>query len=79
MSVYLRAKFEVSSIILTSFGQGEGGGRGNFISRPPQNEPLKSPARLGLKNGFHCVAVMICFIAVLLLLSVLFLFKYKLH
>ena len=40
MGVYLRAKFEVSSIILT----------GNFTPAPltAQNEPLKSPPRLGL-------------------------------
>ena len=49
MGVYLRAKFEVSSIILTGFRQGGGG---NFTPPPPQNEPLKSqksPPRLGLK------------------------------
>ena len=49
MSVYLRAKFEVSSIILTGFRQG-------VILPPlppPQNEPLRSPPRLGLsfKDG----------------------------
>ena len=47
MSVYLRAKFEVSSTILTSFRQG-------VILPPspkPQNEPLKSPPRLGLNNS----------------------------
>ena len=44
MGVYLRAKFEVSSIILTSFRQG-----GVILPpTPPQNEPLKSPPRLGL-------------------------------
>ena len=43
MGVYLRAKFEVSSIILTSFRQGV-----ILPSPPPQNEPLKSPPRLGL-------------------------------
>ena len=49
MSVYLRAKFEVSSIILTGFGQ--------WVILPPllppQNEPLRSPPRLGLsfKDG----------------------------
>ena len=45
MCVYLRAKFEVSSIILTNFRQG---GRGNFSPLPPKNEPLKSPLRLRL-------------------------------
>ena len=37
MHVYLRAKFEVSSVVLTYFRRGT-----------PQNEPLKSPRRLGL-------------------------------
>ena len=47
MCVYLRGKFEVSSITLTSFGQGVG----NFTpSPPPQNEHLKIPPRLGLKE-----------------------------
>ena len=44
MCVYLRAKFEVSSITLTSFRQ-----EGNFTPPPAQNQPLKSPPRLGLK------------------------------
>ena len=46
MVVYLRAKFEVSSIILTCFRQGV------ILPTPPspQNEPLKNPPRLGL-NG----------------------------
>ena len=47
MGVYLRAKFEVLSIILTGFRQG-------LIlpppPSPPQNEPLKSPPRLGLNT-----------------------------
>ena len=48
MAVYLRAKFEVSSIIVTDLRQG-----GVFYPPPPpaptpQNEPLKSPPRLGL-------------------------------
>ena len=34
MGVYLRAKIEVSSIILTSYRQGERGGAGNFT--PPR-------------------------------------------
>ena len=46
MGVYLRAEFEASSIILTSFRQGV------ILTPPhtqtPQNEPLKSPPRLGL-------------------------------
>ena len=48
MCVYLRPKFEVSSINLASFRQGEG----NFTPPPPppQSKPLKSPTRLGLKN-----------------------------
>ena len=46
MCVYIRAKFQVSSIILTRFRQ-----RGNFTpTHPPQNEPLKNPPRLGLKD-----------------------------
>ena len=53
MSFYLRAKFEFFSIILTSFRQSEGGWGGGWIlllPRPTQNEPLKSPSGLGLKN-----------------------------
>ena len=42
MGVYLRAKFEVSSIIITGFRQGV------IYPYPPQNEPLKSSPRLGL-------------------------------
>ena len=45
MGVYLRAKFKVSSIILTSFRLGRG-----VILPSPQNEPLKSPPRLGLSG-----------------------------
>ena len=44
MGVYLRAKFEVSSIVLIGFRQG-------VIlppPLPPQNEPLTSPTRFGL-------------------------------
>ena len=49
MCVYLRnlrTKFQVSSIILTSFRQG------GFYPHPPQNKPLKSPPRLGLSFVF---------------------------
>ena len=46
MGVYLRSKFEVSRIILTSLRQGE------VIVPPakPQNEPLKSTPRLELSS-----------------------------
>ena len=43
MSMYLRAKFETSGVILTSFRQGV-----TLPPPPPQNEQLKSPPRLGL-------------------------------
>ena len=53
MGVYLRVKFQVSIIILTSFRQGVGaGGVGNFTTNlplPPQNKLLKRSPRLGLK------------------------------
>ena len=42
IGVYLRSKFEVSSIILTRFRQVV------LLAPPPPNEPLKSPPRLGL-------------------------------
>ena len=45
MGVYLCAKFEVSSIILTGFRQGV-----ILSPPPPQNGPLKSPLRLELKK-----------------------------
>ena len=56
MRVYLRTKFQVSSIILTSFRQGEGGGWREILPAPPppptpqniQNVLLKRPPRLGL-------------------------------
>ena len=52
MSVFLRAKFEFSIMILRSFRQGVGGRvGGNLPPHPrPQNEPLKSPPRLGLRR-----------------------------
>ena len=48
MGLHLRAKLEVSSVILTGFTQGV------VILPPPppfQNEPLKSPRRLGLNES----------------------------
>lgn len=46
----LRAKFEVSNVIPTSFRPvGGGGGVGVVLpSTPPQNKPLKIPPRFGL-------------------------------
>ena len=44
MSVYLRAKFQVSSITLTCFRHG-----GAILHPPPQREPLKDPPRFGLR------------------------------
>ena len=44
--MYLRAKFEVSNIILTYFRQGYG-----VIPSTLQNKPLKSPRRLSLINN----------------------------
>ena len=50
IGVYLHAKFKVSSIIPTSFRQEGGGiGGGGILPLPSQNEPLKSPPRLGLR------------------------------
>ena len=53
MCLYLRAKFEVSSIILTSFRLGAiytPPPLPPLPLTPPQNETLKSPPRLGLKS-----------------------------
>ena len=49
MGVYLHAKFEDSSIILTSFRQGVILPL-SPLPPPPQNKPLKSPPKLGLKG-----------------------------
>ena len=43
MGVYLRGKYEVSGIILTGFRQGV-----ILTPPPPQNEPPKTPTRVGL-------------------------------
>ena len=54
MSVYLCAKFEFFSIILTTFR------RGIILPTPspPQNEPLKIPPRLGLiKDLLFVIAI----------------------
>ena len=57
MSVYLRAKFQVSRISQMSFRWGGGGG--NF-NPPPQNELLKDPPRLGLKYLYIYIKTSIC-------------------
>ena len=51
MCVYVRTKFQVSSIILTSFKQ-------VVIFLLPQNKPLKSSQRLGLKRLFKKIKSM---------------------
>ena len=51
MCVYLRAKFEVSIIIVTAFRRAEEGGGGVILPSPfpsPQNKHLNSPPRLVL-------------------------------
>ena len=50
MCVYLHGKFEVSSIIPTSFRQGV-----NLPPPPPQNKPLKSLPRLGLTKSIETI------------------------
>ena len=52
--MFVLTKFQVSSIILTSFRQG----RGVILPPipphpPPQNRPLKTPPGFGLKNGCY--------------------------
>ena len=48
MCVYLRAKFHFYNIILTNFRHA---GRRLFYPCPLQNEPLRSPLRLGFKDS----------------------------
>ena len=45
MDVYLQAKFEVSSIILTGFRQG-----GNFTPPPTSKRTPKKPTQIRVKN-----------------------------
>ena len=61
MNVYLRAKFQVSSISLTSFRQG-----GNFTPPPfptPQNKTLKRPPRLELRRGLSHLIKSLSFVS----------------
>ena len=53
MCFTLRAKFEVSNIIPTSFRPVGGGGRVGVVlpSTPPQNKPLKIPSSLELNTN----------------------------
>ena len=60
MGVYLRIKFEVSSIIVTSFRQE--GGRVVLPPLPqPQNEPLKRAPRLQLTYTIATLLKLIAF------------------
>ena len=59
MCVYVHTKFQVSSMILTSFRQ--------VVILPsltttPQNEPLNSPPRLGLRVHLIRITYLKCFI-----------------
>ena len=53
MPVYLRAKFEVFSTVLTSFRQGEGGGNLTTTPYPPLSAPTKrtpkNPTQIRIK------------------------------
>ena len=51
MCVYLRAKFEVSIIILTSFRQKRGGGEGGRAILPPTSKQTpKKPTQIRVKK-----------------------------
>ena len=54
MCVNLRTKFEVPSIILMSFGQGwgEGRGGGNFTPSPTSKQTPKKPTQIRVKLYF---------------------------
>ena len=58
--LHLPTEFQVSSTNLTNFRQRKGVVRGGgvFFPPPPQNEPLKSPPRLGL-NDFECLSLLV--------------------
>ena len=49
MCLYLRSKFQVPRIILTSFRQGV-----ILLPTSPQIEPLKGSPRLGLRKKLYC-------------------------
>ena len=55
MGVYLRAKIEVSSIILTSYRQGErGGGRVILLLPATSKRASKKPTYIRAKEHFFC-------------------------
>ena len=60
MGVYLRAEFEVSSIILQVLDRLEGGGI-ILPPPPPQKEPLKSPPTLGLRLNDYIAVLKVTF------------------
>ena len=60
MGVYLRAEFEVSSIILQVLDRLEGGGV-ILPPPPPQKEPLKSPPTLGLRLNEYIAVLKVTF------------------
>ena len=60
MGVYLRAEFEVSSIILQVLDRLEGGGV-ILPPPPPQKEPLKSPPTLGLRLNDYIAVLKVTF------------------
>ena len=53
MGVYLRAKFEVSSIILTRFTLGSGGGGGGDFPHLPSKRTPKKPIQIRVKWKSH--------------------------
>ena len=62
MGVYLRAEFEVSSIILQVLDRLEGAGGIILLPPPPpQKEPLKSPPTLGLRLNDYIAVLKVTF------------------
>ena len=70
--MYLRTEFQVSSIIVTSFRQGDGG---NFTKKP---SPLKSPPRLGLPSSLRGYEVSL-FVEFINIVSILYYHLYWIH
>ena len=70
--MYLRTEFQVSSIIVTSFRQGDGG---NFTKKPSS---LKSPPRLGLPSSLRGYEVSL-FVEFINIVSILYYHLYWIH